>query len=42
MSKRATAKQRKDTENIVKIIHAIAEKPQTKKELQKKFIKPRD
>jgi hypothetical protein len=39
MPARATAKQRKDAENITKILQAIAEEPQSKQELQKKFVR---
>ncbi len=38
---RSTAEQRKDAENIIKILQALAEKPQSKQELQKKFVKKR-
>ena len=39
MPQRTTAKQKKDAENIVKILQAIAEKPQTKQQLKQKFVK---
>ena len=39
MSERATAKQRKDAKNITKILEFVAEKPCTKQELQKKFVR---